>query len=100
MGQPQSSNHLFKNIFFRLAFPKSPFERELHRLLNESSKNKVIPQKKNNLNQTAKPVNNQNNNATHPVKVLDSGDGVSKHFVGLEAIKEITRNKNLTEQNL
>jgi hypothetical protein len=52
---------------FILAFPKSPFERELQRLLNESAKNKMMPtqstvNKTNNLDSTKKTANHMNNN--------------------------------------
>lgn len=127
------NHNLFKLIF--LAFPKSPFERELQRLLNESSKNKMIPSshtgavnKTNNLDSTKKNGNNNNNgnglyskskvtsagslpssssgngnNNNNNIKAKDSDDSCVdtnslKHPVGLEAIKEMTRNKNTDNQ--
>jgi adenylate cyclase 1 len=105
------------------AFPKSPFERELQRLLNESTKNKLQQGavKTNNLDSTKKNGNNNsiiysktkttnagslpssssgNNNNNNNIKVKDTSDDSCvdtnslKHPVGLEAIKEMTRNKN------
>lgn len=117
-----------------LAFPKSPFERELQRLLNESAKNKMMPaanNKTNNLDSTKKnhSSNNNNNNGNglyakpkvtnagslpssssgngnnnnNNIKSKDSDDSCVdtnslKHPVGLEAIKEMTRNKNAENQ--
>ena len=103
-----------------LAFPKSPFERELQRLLSESAKNKMLAvNKTNNLDtgtnkknansngsnnnnnngiyaskRAATPSNGNNNNLDNPC--VDSNS--LKHPVGLEAIKEMTRNKNLENQ--
>jgi hypothetical protein len=106
------------------AFPKSPFERELQRLLNESAKNKMqqsgAVNKTNNLDATKKNGNNNsiiyaktkanagslpssslgNNNNNNNIKAKDTSDDSCvdtnslKHPVGLDAIKEMTRNKN------
>lgn len=123
-------------IYFS-AFPKSPFERELQRLLNESAKNKIMPthaatNKTNNLDSTKKKHSNNNNNNNNGnglyskskvtnagslpssssgngnnnnnnIKTKDSDDSCVdtnslKHPVGLEAIKEMTRNKNTDNQ--
>ena len=122
-------NHL---IIFS-AFPKSPFERELQRLLNESSKNKMYqPNPTNNLDQSSNKTNNNNNNGTgsfsskiprhtssltkmngngnnnnNNIKVKDCDEvngmdtnSLKQHPVGLEAIKEMTRNKNPSETHL
>lgn len=125
------------NLSFHTAFPKSPFERELQRLLNESVKSKMIPSsqtgainKTNNLDSTKKNGNNNNNNGNgnglyakpkmttagslpssssgngnnnNNIKAKDSDDSCVdtnslKHPVGLEAIKEMTRNKNPENQ--
>lgn len=113
------------------AFPKSPFERELQRLLNESAKNKLMPphggavSKTNNLDSTKKNGNNNNGNSLYlksqltnagslPSSSLGNGNNNNnnikakdsecidtnslKHPVGLEAIKEMTRNKNVDNQ--
>jgi adenylate cyclase 1 len=124
-----------------LAYPKSPFERELQRLLNESAKNKMLASngassnhKTNNLDSTKRNVmlsngNNNNNNGsnglyektkTNAAGSLPGSSSASssnnnnnnirmrdleenscmdtnslKHPVGLEAIKELARNKNI-----
>ena len=107
--------------FFPPAFPKSPFEREQQRLLNESTKNKLqqtgAVNKTNNLDSTKKNGNNNSiiysktsagslpssssgNNNNNNIKAKDTSDDSCvdtnslKHPVGLEAIKEMTRNKN------
>jgi adenylate cyclase 1 len=130
----------FRMFFFFLAYPKSPFERELQRLLNESAKNKMMlsthgapsNHKTNNLDSTKRNVssssNGNNNNGaggnglyektkTSVVGSLPSSSTASnnnnnirmrdiddnscidtnslKHPVGLEAIKELARNKNI-----
>ncbi|XP_055713840.1 Ca(2+)/calmodulin-responsive adenylate cyclase isoform X2 [Phlebotomus papatasi] len=87
---------------------KSPFEREIQRLLQESTA------KANNLNngRNVTPINYSNNRQTHQQQLDKSKyelEGIepksnhsllfSKHPVGLEAIKEITRNKNPSESS-
>lgn len=126
-----SKNQFSTNSLLFLAFPKSPFERELQRLLCESAKNKVIPSNRtNNLDSTQKNLsssgsNNNNGNglyfnskATNAGSLPSSSFGNAnnnsmkskyneelcvdtnslKHPVGLEAIKEMTRNKNAENQ--
>ncbi|XP_059613050.1 Ca(2+)/calmodulin-responsive adenylate cyclase isoform X3 [Phlebotomus argentipes] len=86
---------------------KSPFEREIQRLLQESSA------KANNLNngRNVMPINYSSSRQNHQQsdKSKYELEGVdpksnhsllfSKHPVGLEAIKEITRNKNPSESS-
>ncbi|KAL7031447.1 hypothetical protein ACKWTF_007015 [Chironomus riparius] len=125
-------------------YPKSPFERELQRLLNESAKNKIMPahgnvNKTNNLDSTKRNVSssngnnnnnnsngiygrktsgnavgslpssssgNNNNNNNNNIRLRDVDDNSCidtnslKHPVGLEAIKEMTRNKNIENLSL
>lgn len=90
--------------FISIAFPKSPFERELQRLLIESAKNKIVPSpggagnKTNNLDSVKKNRNGSNNN-NNIIRTTEENDDSCidsnslKHPVGLEAIKEMTRNK-------
>lgn len=121
---------IINNLHFSLAFPKSPFERELQRLLNESAKSKIYPpqSKTNNLDSangkkvaasnnnnnnnnnglyakytnagslpSSSSGNGNNNNNIRPKDLEDAGCDDSdslKHPVGLEAIKEMTRNKH------
>ncbi|XP_055390218.1 Ca(2+)/calmodulin-responsive adenylate cyclase isoform X2 [Condylostylus longicornis] len=111
---------------------KSPFEREIQRLLNESSRNHFnnsssnghIAQQlqqqqqqqmnsRNNIELSYTSSNNMlgsnNNNKTNKYELesIDKGSKmaistsfmIAKHPVGLEAIKEITRNKNPSESS-
>lgn len=122
------------NFNFFTAYPKSPFERELQRLLSESAKNKILAvNKTNNLDTTsnnkmsAAAVTNNNNNGIYAskkatslgssssnenknnnnnnnnsIKTKDMDESIDsdslKHPVGLEAIKEMARNRNIEIQ--
>ncbi|XP_037921658.1 Ca(2+)/calmodulin-responsive adenylate cyclase isoform X2 [Hermetia illucens] len=110
-----------------MAAAKSPFEREIQRILNESARTKdglnhfsstanaanVLNNCRNNIELGYASGNNKigiNNNKTkYELESVDKGGGLSriggstsfitKHPVGLEAIKEITRNKNPSESS-
>lgn len=107
-----------------LSSAKSPFEREIQRILNESSRTKDnsnhfnsssaanhLNNCRNNLELSYCSSNNKiavNNNKTkYELESMDKGTKMggstsfmlTKHPVGLEAIKEITRNKNPSESS-
>jgi adenylate cyclase 1 len=107
-------------LTFFSAYPKSPFERELQRLLSESAKNKLLAvNKTNNLDTTSsgkhkKSANNGSNNnnnnntsnglygskrATSSSAANGNNNNINDHIeseslkqtMGLEAVKEITK---------
>lgn len=86
-------------------FPKSPFEREIQRLLNESSSRAAA--RENIGGRHVEQIQNNNQmNASHNHKAKYELECLEKpkislghHPVGLEAIKEITRNKNPSESS-
>lgn len=101
-----------------LSTAKSPFEREIQRILSESSRirdntnhmNSSSGSSGNHLNNSRNNVDlgmNNNNKSKYELESIDKGTrmGIStsfmlaKHPVGLEAIKEITRNKNPSESS-
>lgn len=101
------SLRLFFFSFRTLAFPKSPFERELQRLLTESAKSKMMPSisgtssKTNNLDSTWKNSNNNGAGLYSKTKMInaESLPNTSVKGIGSNNIKDKESNESCADGN-